>query len=64
MFRVTHPEDKVYIVRTFDGEYGTARYIGADFTLVTFQGSVPEPILNEDFYVVSEIILFDEEYDE
>jgi hypothetical protein len=59
-----HPDDKIYILRTFDGEYGTARYIGADITLVTFEGSVPEPVLNEDFYVVSEITLFDEEYDE
>ena len=59
-----HPDDKVYIIRTFDGEYGTARHIGADITLVTFEGSAPEPVLNEDFYVVSEITLFDEEYDE
>ena len=59
-----HPDDRVYIIRTFDGEYGTARHIGADITLVTFQESVPEPVLNEDFYIVSEIILFDEEYDE
>ena len=61
---MTHPEDKVYIVRTLDNEYGTARHIGAHFTLVTFEGGIPEPILNEDFDIISEITLFDEEYDE
>lgn len=61
---MTHQEDRIYIIRTDDGEYGTARYIGADFSVITFKDSMPEPILNEDFYVISEIILFDEEYDD
>ena len=57
--QVIHPEDKVYIIRTLDGEYGTARHIGAYFTLVTFEGRVPEPILNEDIHIISEITLLE-----
>ena len=57
-------DDKIYIIKTVDDHYGTARHIGIYYTLVTFENSVPEPILNEDFDIISEITLFDEEYDE
>lgn len=56
--------DKIYIVKTVDDEYGIAWHIGQEFTIVTFQNNFPEPVLNEDFDIISEVILFDEEYDD